>query len=179
MGSIFGALIAPELVPNLPQLPDGWASLIGALLGASITSASALLVVQHQHRLTQKARKDEIYADIVCALCLVEEAVEFYEHTQTTNYYQDIVETDGVVIETSQALEIAARKCFRQIDLFNNILEETIHEISTVDLSAGVPLTIRRKYKSLIDEITGLREWINSFDTMSLRDEPPHKMIEL
>ncbi|BDW89254.1 hypothetical protein [Thalassospira tepidiphila] len=152
IGSVVGfptGLIAAAYVLPI-SVGDGWANIVGALLGASLTSAAALIVVHRQDKLNRRAKREEQFHNILDALQWLEDIFTSYEEVHSTDYWQALSQTEGVMIDDDKELLAATIKCKRQIQYLAMDLNNVSEELTELKLSDTVPITIRRIFKDCL-----------------------------
>ncbi|RCK31726.1 hypothetical protein TH19_20855 [Thalassospira profundimaris] len=176
IGISIGSVIGLQVIHR--PLGDGWSSIAGAILGAGITSATALLLIYHQHHLMLKASKTEKFSDILGSFEKIEEIFDWFNHSLRTDYFTRVRDTDGVAITLDHELVVAARKCIRQINYLDDELTNLRPELDTVELSGRIPLGVRQKFKRVLESLTRVEDAADTVDFAIIRDMSDAELIE-
>ncbi|RCK33354.1 hypothetical protein TH9_10695 [Thalassospira xiamenensis] len=166
LGTVFGFLAAPEIVPHLPKISEGWATLYGALLGAMLTGISALLVVYKQHRLTQRAQIEAKFSELLAILNAIDEIIGMYSDIEETEYFKSIKATEGLFSEAkNRELNTAARKCFRQARMLDGDFRRYQADFDDIDFSGAIPFVIRQQYRDILRQIRNIQGEVERYGT--------------
>ncbi|KZB73264.1 MULTISPECIES: hypothetical protein [Thalassospira] len=176
VGFPFGLIAATYVLPI--AVGDGWATIVGALLGAAMTSAAALYVVHRQDKLSRKAKREEQFHNILDAIEWLEDIFTDYEEVHSTDYWQNLSQTDGIMRDGSKELLGYASKCKRQIQYLAIDLSSVLEELTELTLPDSIPITIRRIFK---DSLKPVRLIINDWETLKpltlVKEESYHRFF--
>lgn len=172
VGFPIGLIAATYVLPM--AVGDGWATIIGALLGAAMTSAAALYVVHRQDKLSRKAKREEQFHNIIDAIQWLEDTFTDYEEVHSTDYWQALSQTEGFMRDGSKELLGHASKCKRQIRYLARDLNSVLGELAELKLPDSIPITIRRIFKDSLRPVRLIIEDWESLKPLTLVKEENH-----
>ena len=172
IGMAFGTTVAVNLLPA--GVSDGWASLIGALIGASLTSASALFVVHKQHKLNIRAKSEEQFHNIFNVIGWIDDIFTDYEEFHSSEHWRTLSETEGVMRNVNKDILVITSKCKRQIAYLVKDLTNVTEELTDLKLPDTIPITIRRSFRECLRPIRLIKEDWENLRPITLVKEDDH-----